>query len=127
MGAMSVLLAVKDMKETLAFYTQVLGFEMGMVFPDAEGPEYADVARDGMQPMFVPCQNVGVGPDERLGVGVNIYLELDGDIDEYYRQVKGRGATVVDDIKDEPFGIRDFTVSDPNGYLLTFNKQLQAG
>ena len=127
MGIISPLLAARDMKETIGFYRSDLGFEMGMVFPDAENPEYADLTKDGMVLMFLSAKEFPVAGEERLGVGVNMYMEIDGDIDEYYGELKDKGVKIAIDIKDEPFGIRAFTVEDINGYLLTFNKSLQGG
>jgi len=122
MGTLSPTLAARNMKETIEFYQNILGFQVGMAFPDASNPEYADLSKDGMVLMFLPAANHGIGSEEKLGVGVNLYMEIDGDIDEYYEELKKRGVNIVVDIKDEPFGIRDFTVEDPNGYQLTFNK-----
>jgi len=122
MGYISPTLAVRNMKQTIQFYRDSLGFKMGMVFPDADNPEYADLSKDGMVVMLVPAKNVGIGSKQRLGIGVNLYMQIDGDIDEYCNELKNKGVKVVVDIKDEPFGIRDFTVEDINGYKLTFNQ-----
>jgi uncharacterized glyoxalase superfamily protein PhnB len=121
MGYISPALAVRDMKETIEFYTQKLGFTLGMTFPGPDSPEYADLSKDSMVLMFLPAANLGIGADASLGTGVNLYLQIDADIDAYYDEVKKKGVKIVADIKDEPFGIRDFTVEDSNGYLLTFN------
>jgi uncharacterized glyoxalase superfamily protein PhnB len=121
-GYISPTLAVRDMKQTIQFYRDSLGFKMGMAFPDADNPEYADLSKDGMVMMLVPAQNVGIGAEAALGTGVNLYMQIDGDIDEYYNQLKKKGVKVTVEIKDEPFGIRDFTVEDVNGYKLTFNQ-----
>ena len=43
MGYISPTLAVRNMKQTIQFYRDSLGFKMGMVFPDADNPEYADL------------------------------------------------------------------------------------
>ncbi len=72
--------------------------------------------------MFVPAANLAIAGEERLGLGVNIYLNIDGDIDEYYDELKKKGIKMAVDIKDEPYGIRDFTVEDVDGYKLTFNQ-----
>jgi uncharacterized glyoxalase superfamily protein PhnB len=126
MGYISPTLAVRDMKATLDFYTSALGFTVGMTFPTLNDPEYADISKDGMVLMFVPTRNVGIGSAERLGTGVNLYLQIDGDIDVYYDRLKKRGVKIIVDIRDEPYGIRDFTVADPDGYLLTFNQVPQS-
>ena len=85
MGYLSPTLAVRNMKETIAFYRDVLGFKTGMMFPDANNPEYADLSKDDMVLMLIPAANCGIGAEEKLGAGVNFYLQIDGDIDEYYR------------------------------------------
>jgi len=125
MGYLSPTIAVRDMVSTIEFYRDQLGFKMGMAFPDVGSPEYADLSRDGMVLMFVPTRNCGIADSEKLGVGVSFYMQIDGDIDKYYKELKGKGVKIVIDIKDEPFGIRDFSVADPDGYLLTFNQKIQ--
>jgi uncharacterized glyoxalase superfamily protein PhnB len=126
MGHISPALAVRDVKRTIQFYRDSLGFEMGMAFPDADNPEYADLSRDGMVIMLIPVGNAGIDSNQRLGVGVNLYMQIDGNIDEYYNLLKNKGVKVVADIKDEPFGIRDFTIEDIDGYKLTFNQVSKA-
>jgi len=130
MGYLSPALAVRDMKKSMDFYRDVLGFKLGLVFPDAENPqtaEYADVSKDGMVLMFIPARNAGIGSEEKLGAGVNFYMEIDGKVDDYYAEVKHKGAKIVAEIRDEPFGIRDFTAEDVDGYQLTFVNRLQSG
>ena len=122
MGVISPTLAVRNMKETIEFYKHILGFKKGLVFPDADNPQYADLSKDGMILMFIPSANIGIGDEAKLGVGVNMYMQIDGDIDEYYRELVSKGVHFTFDIKDEPFGIRDFTVEDIDGYQLTFNQ-----
>jgi len=122
MGYLSPTLAVRDMKKTIDFYTKSLGFTLGMTFPSPDNPEYADLSKDGMVIMFIPAANLGIGREEKLGTGVNLYLQIDGDIDEYYDEIKKRGVKIAIEIKDEPYGIRDFTVADIDGYMLTFNQ-----
>ena len=127
MGYLSPLLAVSNIKNTIEFYKNVLGFKIGMVVPDADNPEYADLSKDGMVLMFIPAKDHSIGSGEKLGIGVYLYMEIDGNIDEYYAELKNKGVNIVVDIKDEPFGVRDFTVKDIDGYQLTFNKRLHDG
>jgi uncharacterized glyoxalase superfamily protein PhnB len=122
MGVLSPLLATRNMKATIDFYQSILGFTLGMTFPDIDHAEYADLSKDGMSLMLVPAKNLGISRAARLGIGVNLYLEIDGDIDKYYGELKKKGVRIISDIKDEPFGIRDFTIEDINGYKLTFNQ-----
>jgi len=122
MGVISPTLAVRNMKKTIEFYKSYLGFRMGLMFPDANNPQYADLSKDGMVLRFRPTENIGGGSEEKLGIGVDLYMSIDGDIDEYYNELKNNGVSIAVDIKDEPFGIRDFTVEDLDGYKLIFNQ-----
>ena len=121
MGDLSPLMASRDMKATIEFYRDRLGFTVGMMFPTADNPEYVDLKKDGMVLMFIPAENMGIGSGEKLGTGVDLYMQIDGDIDDYYEELKGRGVE-VSEIKDEPFGVRDLKVEDIDGYRLTFNQ-----
>jgi len=122
MGYISPALAVRNMIQTIQFYRDSLGFKMGMTFPNADNPEYADLSKDGMVLMFIPAENIGISRDEKLGMGVNLYMQIDGNIDKYYNELKDKNVKIVVDIKDEPYGVRDFTVEDMDGYMLTFNQ-----
>ncbi|TET85421.1 MAG: VOC family protein [Desulfobacteraceae bacterium] len=122
MGVLSPTLAVRDMKKTIEFYKNSLGFKTVMVHPDANNPGYAELSKDGMVLMFILAKSCDIGSEEKLGIGVNLYMQIDGDIDEYYQELKKRGVKIAVDIADEPYGIRDFTVEDANGYQLTFNQ-----
>jgi len=122
MGYLSPTLAVRNMKETIEFYKDSLGFKVGMCFPDANNPEYADLSKDGMVLMFIPAENHGISHEDKFGIGVYLYMQIDGDIDEYYQELKKKGVNIAVDIKDEPYGVRDFTVEDINGYKLAFNQ-----
>ena len=122
MGYLSPLLAARDLKETIEFYKNNLGFQVGMAFPDRDNPEYVDLSKDGMVLMFIPAKDQGIDVNARFGTGVILYMQIDSDIDEYYKELKGNNVKITVDIKDEPFGVRDFTIEDNNGYLLTFNQ-----
>jgi uncharacterized glyoxalase superfamily protein PhnB len=122
MGTVSPMLCVRDMRESIEFYRDVLGFTLGMVFPDGEHAEYADLQMDGMSVMLGPARNAGISPRAKLGTGVYIYMQINGDIDRYYARLKKKGVRMPFDIKDEPYGIRDFTVEDNSGYRLVFNQ-----
>ena len=100
MSVISPLLAARNIKETIEFYKTSLGFKMGMAFPDANNPEYVDLSKDGMVLMFIPAENHGIGAEEKLGVGVYLYMQIDGDIDEYYDELKKKFMGVTPEGED---------------------------
>src|SRR4030042_2792159 len=116
MGYISPTLAVRNMKQTIQFYKDSLGFKIGMAFPDANNPEYVDLSKDGMVLMLIPAEDHGISREEKFGIGVYLYMQIDGDIDKYYHELKEKKVKIAVDIKDEPYGVRDFTIEDINGY-----------
>jgi len=127
MGYISPLLAAKNMKGTIQFYTTQLGFSLGMAFPTIDNPEYVDLIKENMVLMFIPAVNMGVDSGEKLGVGVNLYMSIDSDIDEYYEELKKNSPKIIHDIQDQPYGTREFTLEDINGFQLTFSQKSKSG
>lgn len=110
--------------ESKKFYTDILGF--GVTFendfylllhtPDKSAaisfllPEHAS-----QQPLFRSAFN---------GKGVYLTIEV-AHVDELYRQLKAKGAHIVIDIRNEPWGDRHFAIQDPNGVgidLVTYSQ-----
>ena len=108
MGVLSPALAVRNMKETVKFYKNSLGFKLEIASPDANNPQYAELSKDGIVLMFILAKSCNIGDEEKLGIGVTLYMQIDGDIDEYYLELKKRGVKITVGIADEPYGIRDF-------------------
>ena len=61
-------------------------------------------------------------PDEERGNGVTVYISVD-DVDAVYEKLKPE-AMIVKDIETMWYGLRQFSVSDPDGYLLTINMEV---
>jgi uncharacterized glyoxalase superfamily protein PhnB len=45
-------------------------------------------------------------------------------IDEVYEEIKKRGISLVQEIKNYDYGMREFSVKDCNGYLLRFSESI---
>jgi PhnB protein len=125
---LSVSLIVEDMEKSIAFYTQTLGFENTFQMPDPDGNlMHADLTLKNAHIMLGPSMWL---PEELIpyrGAGVNLYItvEEDDDIDQYYAMVKGKGVNIVEDITDQFWGDRSFSIKDPDGYKLTFGKTVR--
>ena len=59
------------------------------------------------------------GRDRAKGEGVRIYCTTAQDVDVLAKQIKARGGTLAQEPRDEPWGMRDFAVVDPDGYKIT--------
>lgn len=134
MAGISPMLGVRDMKRTIDFYENILGFAAGKVLPDRENAKYVDFSRYGAVLMFQPLSMMKDGLIENFrlpnatesepGVGVVHYVDFPKyeDIDAYYADLKTKGVAIVKDLSDRSWGARDFMIADPDGHLLSFTK-----
>ncbi len=121
------LLVVDDVGAAVGYYEDKLGFAREFVHP-ADAPVFATVRFEGARLMF----ESGAGFAAKYGMeaanwpwgrGVDLNVAMDGDIDAYYRQVTVAGAEIARPIFTTGYGMRQFTVRDLSGYLLTFIRQ----
>lgn len=101
-------LQVPDVESTARYYRDVLGFNCDYV-----GPEYGVVWRDNSAVHFAPS--------DTTPSGVNLFQWVKN-VDAVYEEVKARGATIVVDIGDRDYEIRDFSVEDNNGVTIVFGQ-----
>jgi PhnB protein len=123
------LLHVADVDRTMAYYRDVLGFTLGHTVRDDSGrPFHGDVAWNGAILMFEPIEHLSDQARSVLGGGLILYFlddAADSDIDMYYETVQRNGATIIDEIQDQFWGDRTFTIADPDGYILSFAKTVR--
>lgn len=114
--AVEPILSVRDLDEAVDYFVDALDFERAWSWGDP--PERAGVTRDaarlqlGHDAPFAPD-----GPS-------TLYLHVRG-IDDYFAACVERGAEVVTELDDRPFGMRDFRVRDPSGNRIAFGEALQ--
>lgn len=138
---MAVGITCKDMKASVAFYRDKLGFEMKESWPDEKAPMWCNMVLGGQSVMLGaamdPDQVAGMCGSEpgeaelyvklakdfrahRAGVGISLYLEVP-DIDAYDKQIRKKG---IKPLRKEPktqfYGIRESLVDDPDGYRVVF-------
>jgi predicted enzyme related to lactoylglutathione lyase len=106
-------LHVPDVVGTAAFYRDVLGFTW-----DFGDETYAVVWRDNSAIHFVK--------DETGPTGIHLFQWVK-DVDAYYREIVDRGANVANEPADQPYGIREFGVSDVNGVGIVFGQVIEHG
>lgn len=114
------ILAVRDIDASVVFYTEKLGFTSSVKM---EGP-------DG-NPVFAIVElgkaSFGLGIDETIpepGATVQfmVYVPDETNIDEYYQTVQSRSVAIKEPLEDAIWGDRVFSITDPDGYWLSFAK-----
>jgi uncharacterized glyoxalase superfamily protein PhnB len=103
-------LHVRDVTAAAAFYRDVLGFTW-----DFGDESYAVVWRDNSAIHFVK--------DDTNPRGVHLFQWVK-DVDAYYEEVLGRGATLPAKPVNRPYGIREFGLTDVNGVSVVFGQDV---
>lgn len=106
-------LEVNSIEESLAFYHDLLGFQITQHTPDSE-PPMATLQAGALKISLAQHLETML----KRGRGVNFFLGVD-DVDEYYRQLKEQGAEVWPPAE-EGWGGRFITLQDPDKYRLFF-------
>ena len=105
------MLAVADMDQTLDFYTRLLGFSVTM-----KSPEYSIVERDGATIHFMAAADKSVM--QAVRGHTEIYIEVD-DIQALWEHVDThRGTHKIRNLFDQPYGMTEFHIGDPNDCLV---------
>jgi catechol 2,3-dioxygenase-like lactoylglutathione lyase family enzyme len=106
-------LQVPDVAAAVEFYTTRLGFHPGFTWGDP--PTAAGVGLDRVE---VHLMQGRPSPD---GCSVSFLV---GDADELHAFHRAAGVDVVEPPEDRPWGLREYTVRDLNGYYLSFAHHL---
>lgn len=113
----SVRYMVDDVETSIAFYTELLGFEVLSGFP----PAFADVKRGNLRLLLSgPASSAGRPMPDGAAPGPGgwnrIHLIVD-DIDAEVERLGGAGARFRNDIVDGPGG-RQILLQDPSGNVI---------
>ena len=113
---MQPVLAVLDVNETVAFYRDKLGFHVDFVHGDP--PAHARVCADPtyssptVHIRFEPLEP-GVSPNP----SVYLFLHVGTGLDRLFGLYQDRGVEIVQEPKDQPWGLRQFVIRDCNALL----------
>ena len=94
-------LAVHDVRRSADFYVRMLGFRIVV-----EPPGWIFVAKDDCMIMLGECPN-DMRASELGCHSYFAYLHV-ANADEYYRDLKAKGAEVLSEIEDKPWKMREF-------------------
>lgn len=114
-------LAVQDLKKSTEFYMGVLGFQCD--FGDGSDG-WSFLSRDNFKLMLGECSDEK--PASELGDhSYVVYLTVEG-LDQLHKEISARGAKVISDPRDEPWGMREFGISTPDGHRIRFGEPIRA-
>jgi catechol 2,3-dioxygenase-like lactoylglutathione lyase family enzyme len=113
---------VRDIDASMRFYIDGLGFRFVRRSDDFAVVAHGTALFLLAMPSAVPGEHAAAAVEPWLasgprGVGVNVLVMVD-DVDAMYARVREFGAPIFWEIGDRYYGLRDFIVTDPDGYML---------
>jgi lactoylglutathione lyase len=121
-------LVVRDLPKSLAFYRDVLGFTISMSVPDAAPYVFVGLERDGV-PVFLndvtaAAHDFPAMASTPAGGTCTMYFAVT-EVDALHAAVAPH-TEVVMPLKTQFYGMREFSVIDPDGHLITFAERVAA-
>ena len=115
-------LLVASVERSLAFYVDTLGFARGMTVPEASPFAFASVTGGAVE-IFLNDAATAVKEypafaGRPIGATSTLYIEVEG-VDALHDRLKSQVKIVIP-IATQFYGMREFAIADPDGYVITF-------
>jgi len=119
-GLMSVApgFTANDAAASIKWYCDVLGFAVKERW-EHDGQFHGAQIVSGAVTINIGQDDWKLGRDRLKGQGTRQYIMLGSDIDQYASAIKARGGR-LDHEPQDGWGMRTFSVTDPDGFKLTF-------
>jgi len=112
---------VRDLRETIDFYKDKLGFYNEWFWKDTD----AGMQRDHFAVLFT-LSPVFVSEVNTSHRSFEIMWFVDN-VDEIYEEYKGKGLTIFKELREEPWGVKEFGIEDINGYHIRIAEHIGGG
>jgi uncharacterized glyoxalase superfamily protein PhnB len=105
---------VSSLPDALKYYRDVVGFKEDFRFGDCAGVSHGDA-----------CVHLCAHRIHQRPVGGGAAFVFCDEVDSYFQEIKKNGAIVKAEPGDQPYGMRDFIVLDPDGNHMTFGCEMR--
>jgi uncharacterized glyoxalase superfamily protein PhnB len=119
-GSLSASLTVNDLRRSLAWYRDVVGFTVGQEY-ERGGTLQAVALRAGDVRILITQDDGAKGVDRVKGEGFSLMLTTAQSVDEIAKRITDRGGALDSRPADMPWGARAFRVRDPDGFKLVIS------
>ncbi len=113
---------VNDIERSLGWYREVLGFTVGERW-ERDGKLAGVELIAGKVSFWLSQDDWQKGRNRAKGEGFRIYCDTVQKVDALAEQIKARGGTLLQEPRDQPYGVRDFAVVDPDGFKITISQE----
>jgi uncharacterized glyoxalase superfamily protein PhnB len=114
---------VNDAHASITWYSNVLGFKVKQRW-EQDGNLMGAEMTSGAMTLNLGQDDWKMGRDRVKGQGVRLYISTGPQIDAFAAKVKAAGGT-LDHEPQDGWGVRAFSITDPDGYKLTFMTDLK--
>ncbi|MBI1723104.1 MAG: VOC family protein [Gemmatimonadetes bacterium] len=111
-------LTVNDIQKSLAWYRDVLGFVVGEKWEES-GKLMGAELKAGSAYFWIGQDDWKKGRDRKKGEGVRFFCATAQDVDMLAKGIKARGGVLDHEPRTQPWGGRDFGITDPDGFKVT--------
>ena len=123
-SGLSVSLTVKDLQESLRWYTELVGFTLDRKM-ERYGELRGAVITAGNVRMLLNQDDGGKGWERVKGQGFSISINTEQDVDTIAKRVVDGGGKLTTEPADMPWGARAFRLHDPDGYQISISKLIK--
>ena len=118
LGEASPSFTVNDLDRSLAWYRDVLGFSVDERW-ERDGKLMGVSLQAGDVTFMIGQDDWKKGRDRKKGEGFRLYCTTTQDVDALARRIQSRGGMLDQEPQDQPWGTRDFSLTDPDGFKIT--------
>jgi len=119
-------LIVSNVERSLAFYVETLGFERGLTVPDQSPFVFASVTSGAVEIFLndaaTAIEEYPAFAGKPIGATGTLFVEMQG-VDALHERIKS-SVKVVMPLATKFYGMREFAIADPDGYVITFAERV---
>src|SRR5262245_32697388 len=113
---------VNDLDRSIAFYRDVLGFKVDERW-ERDGKLMGVSLQAGKVTWMIGQDDWQKGRDRKKGEGFRLYCTTTENVDALARKIKSKGGKLDSEPADQPWGSRDFSLTDPDGFKITIGAE----
>lgn len=117
-------LTVGDLDKSVAWYRDVLGFGVEETWKDDAGKVMGYSLKAGDVSFMIGQDDWKKGRDRNKGEGFRIFCETSKDVDDLAKRIQSKGGRLDQGPTDQPWGMRDISLTDPDGFKITIARNL---
>ena len=117
-------ITANDLETSLVWYRDVVGFAVEERW-EKDGKLAGVSLRAGKATFMLGQDDWMKGRDRKKGEGFRLYCTTTQDIDALAKKIEGRGGKLDQQPTDQPWGMRDIAMTDPDGFKITIAKNLK--